>query len=69
MVASKPLKGVILVDCAKANAAQGIEVAAAQCGYGSDLDSFLVALQSAGEEMGVEIEELKDLRTQRDLPQ
>lgn len=64
MTASKPLTGVILVDCAKANAAQGIEVTALQCGYGSDLEGFLNALQSAGEEMGVEIEELKDLRTQ-----
>ncbi|NJN29481.1 MAG: hypothetical protein HC824_02705 [Synechococcales cyanobacterium RM1_1_8] len=69
MVARQPLTGIILVDCAKANAAQGLKVAARQCGYGSGLKSFLAALQSAGEEMGVEIEELEDLRNQRDLPQ
>ena len=66
MVASKRLTGVVLVDCAKANSAQGLKVAAEQCGYGEDTRAFLEALKTAGDEMGVEIEELKDLQTESD---
>ncbi len=65
MSAKKPLQGIDLVDCAKANAPQGIEMAADQCGYGSDLDTFFAALQQAGEEMGVDIESIQDLITDR----
>lgn len=66
MSANKPLTGVILVDCAKANAKQGLPVAAEQCGYGNNLDEFLSALQSAGDEMGLDIQELKDLQIERE---
>lgn len=66
MVSNKQLTGVILVDCAKANAGQGLKTAAYQCGYGEDLIGFLAALQTAGEAMGIEIQELKDLQAEKD---
>ncbi len=40
MPSPTPLKGTDLVDCAKANAKQGIETAAFLCGYGTDLNTF-----------------------------
>ncbi len=40
MASPKPLHGTELVDCARANAKQGIETAAYQCGYGEDLNKF-----------------------------
>lgn len=57
------LKGVELVDCAKANAKFGTEVAAARCGYGEDVDQFWKNLQQACEYIGIEIEQLEDLIT------
>lgn len=63
MSASNPLNGIELIDCAKANAKQGIEVAARQCGYGNNLTEFQQALQQACHEIGVEISELSDLIT------
>jgi hypothetical protein len=65
MSSSKPLKGIELVDCAKANAPQGIEVAADLCGYGQDTVTFQQALQQACQEIGVEIDELSDLITEQ----
>ncbi|WP_416674218.1 hypothetical protein [Egbenema bharatensis] len=65
MSASKPLKGIELVDCAKANARQGVEVAAELCGYGQDIISFQQELQQACQGMGVEISELSDLITEQ----
>lgn len=44
MVSLKPLHDVELVDCARENATQGIEVAAYQCGYGNDINSFMEEL-------------------------
>ena len=67
MGTKKLLTGVILIDCAKANAKQGLQVAAEQCGYGDDLEGFLAALQSAGDDMGIEIHELKDLEVEQTL--
>jgi activator of 2-hydroxyglutaryl-CoA dehydratase len=63
MSSSKPLKGLELVDCAKANAKQGIEVAAGLCGYGEDVNRFHQELEKACDEMGVKISELSDLIT------
>jgi hypothetical protein len=65
MSASKPLTGVELVDCAKANAPQGIEVASEQCGYGEDISKFQQALHQACQAMGVDISELSDLITEQ----
>lgn len=68
MAASSPLKGMELVDCAKANAKQGLETAARQCGYGNDLERFSQELQQACADMGIEIEGLQDLLTPRQIP-
>ena len=55
MTSSAPLRGTDLIDCARANAKQGVEVAAQRRGYGSDLATFERELQRAGEHIGVEI--------------
>lgn len=68
MASSTPLKGLELVDCAKANAKQGIETAARQCGYGADLHTFSQELKKACEDMGVTFNELSDLITPQDVP-
>ncbi len=63
MAATTPLKGLELVDCARANAKQGAETAANLCGYGSDINTFKQELQQACQAMGVEFHELSDLIT------
>lgn len=67
MASSTPLKGIELVDCARANAAQGPEVAAELCGYGEDLSQFQQELQQACQQIGVEISELSDLITEQQM--
>lgn len=67
MSASKPLRGTELIDCAKANAKQGIETAAKQCGYGQDLTRFQQNLQQACQNIGVNIQELSDLITDQQI--
>jgi len=66
MASSAPLKGTDLVDCAKANAKQGIETAAFLCGYGTDLDTFRQELSNACEEMNLQVSELQELITAPD---
>lgn len=61
MTASAPLHGIELIDCAKANARNGIKVAAQQCGYGEDHEQFLEAVQDACQSIGVDVNELRDL--------
>lgn len=61
MTSSKPLEGVVLVDCAKANAKYGIGTAAEQCGYGNDVAAFETALKEACHAMGISLEEFADL--------
>lgn len=61
MASSSPLTGVILVDCAKANASQGLAIAAERCGYGDDTAQFQAALRSACSDMNVSINDLSDL--------
>ncbi|MBF2001973.1 MAG: hypothetical protein IGS38_14775 [Synechococcales cyanobacterium M58_A2018_015] len=65
MASSQPLNGIELIDCAKANASQGLEVAARLCGYGDDIPTFQQELQQACQEIGVEITELSDLITEQ----
>ena len=64
---SKKLQGTELIDCAKANAKQGISVAAKQCGYGERLEDFQQNLKQACQEIGVKIEQLSDLITERQI--
>ena len=66
MASSAPLKGTDLVDCAKANAKQGIEAAAFLCGYGTDLNTFRQELSNACEEMNLQVSELQELITTPD---
>jgi hypothetical protein len=63
MASSTPLKGTELIDCAKANAKQGIETAAHLCGYGNNLNTFERELHQACQDIGVNIHELSDLIT------
>ncbi|WP_445727643.1 hypothetical protein [Kamptonema formosum] len=63
MASPTPLHGLELIDCAKANAMQGIETAAQLCGYGEDIKAFERELQEAGDRIGVKINELSDLIT------
>ena len=62
-----PLTGIDLIDCARANAASGLETTAKLCGYGSSLSSFQEALKQAARQMGVKIESLSDLISQPPL--
>ncbi|AFY57958.1 hypothetical protein Riv7116_5589 [Rivularia sp. PCC 7116] len=66
MASPTPLKGTDLVDCAKANAKQGIETAALQCGYGDDLNKFRQELSDACSEMNLQVSELNELITTPD---
>lgn len=63
MASTTPLKGSELIDCAKANAELGTEVACERCGYGDDLDTFGQQLKQACQDIGVEIESIEDLIT------
>ena len=67
MAASEPLQGTELIDCAKANAKQGIETAARLCGYGQDFGRFQQSLQQACQSIGVDIQELSDLVTDQQV--
>jgi hypothetical protein len=67
MASPIPLKGTDLVDCARANAKQGIEAAAYQCGYGDELNTFARELKQACEEMNLQVKELNELITDQDL--
>jgi hypothetical protein len=64
MASPQKLKGIELIDCAKANAKQGLEVAARLCGY-NDVSEFQQELQQACQHIGVEISELSDLITEQ----
>ncbi|MBD2209201.1 hypothetical protein H6G64_05365 [Calothrix sp. FACHB-156] len=67
MASNTPLLGTELVDCARANAKQGIETAAYQCGYGNDLNRFAQELRQACEDMNLQVKELTELITDQDL--
>jgi hypothetical protein len=61
MAASKPLVGLDLVDCARANAREGMEVACQNCGYGQDYAEFETKLRQACEDMGIHLSDFTDL--------
>lgn len=56
-----PLTGVELIDCARANSAQGLAVAAKLCGYHEDTAAFQAALKQALEEAGLTFNALQKL--------
>jgi len=59
-----PLTGEELINCAKANASQGIKTVAQLCGYASDVEGFRSAVQEQMDEMGIESESLQKLINQ-----
>lgn len=61
MTSNEKLNGVVLIDCAKANASQGLSEAAQQCGYGQNTDEFLEALTQACKNAGIHFTSLDDL--------
>lgn len=65
MSKSKRLTGIELIDCAKANAKQGIANATQLSGYGNDVDKFMEELQAACHKIGVNIDSLSDLITEQ----
>ena len=67
MTSPIPLQGTDLVDCARANAKQGIETAALQCGYGKDLNTFARELKQACEQMNLQVKELSELITDQEM--
>ncbi|NJM61606.1 MAG: hypothetical protein HC849_17635 [Oscillatoriales cyanobacterium RU_3_3] len=69
MASSQPLTGIELIDCAKANAQQGIATAAQLCGYGTDLNTFDRELKQACQNIGVDVKELSDLITPQHMMQ
>ncbi|BDA70270.1 hypothetical protein RIVM261_066940 [Rivularia sp. IAM M-261] len=67
MASLEKLQGTELVDCARANAKQGIQTAARQCGYGDNLNEFARDLRKACEEMNLQVTELSELITDQDM--
>jgi len=67
MAANQPLTSIALIDCAKANAAQGVTVAARLCGYEENISGFRQALTKAGEDMGITLSDLDDLITDQSV--
>ena len=63
------LQGIELIDCAKANAKQGVAVAAEQSGYGQNIGLFVENLHKACQQIGVDINELDDLITDQQIAQ
>ena len=50
-----------MIDCARANAPQGLAVTTQLCGYDGDTAAFESALQVAAQEMGLAIASLPEL--------
>jgi hypothetical protein len=59
-LSSEPLQGAELVDCAKANENEDIEIAAQRCGY-NDVAIFEQKLRDACNSLGIEIQSFNDL--------
>jgi hypothetical protein len=68
MASPTPLHGSELIDCATANANQGITAAADRCGYSGDIVTFERELQSAAHKMGIELHGFKDLTKKVQIP-
>jgi hypothetical protein len=68
MASPTPLHGSELIDCAIANANQGIKAAADRCGYSGDLVTFERELQAAARKMGIELHGFQDLTKKVQIP-
>lgn len=63
MASPHPLTGLELIDCARANAVQGLEVAAELCGYSNDIATFQQQLSQAFSDIGLDYQDLSSLMT------
>ena len=63
MASPHPLTGLELIDCARANSVQGLEVAAELCGYGKDIPAFQQQLRQAFADIGLDYQDLSSLMT------
>ena len=63
------LQGIELINCAKANAKQGVTVAANHAGYNENIGLFIENLHKACQQIGVNINELDDLITDQQIAQ
>ncbi len=61
------LQGIELINCAKANAKQGVAIAAENCGYDENIGLFIENLNKACQQIGVDIDELDDLITDQQV--
>ena len=61
------LQGIELINCAKANAKQGSAIAAQRSGYGENIGLFVENLNTACQQIGVDINELDDLITDQQI--
>jgi hypothetical protein len=61
MASSIPLHGTELIDCAHASAKQGILLAAQQCGYSNDIETFQHELTVALAHIGIKNKDFEDL--------
>ena len=68
MASTTPLTGIDLVDCAKANGAEIIKVAAERCGYGDNIERFEEQLRIACEGLGIHIKGFDNLNNPSDSP-
>ena len=66
-MASTPLTDIDLLNCAQANAKEGLESAAQHCGYGEDSSRFMAALQEAAQNKGITLKNFSDLLNFDDL--
>ena len=67
MASLQSLKGIALINCAKAHAQKGIHTAAKLCGYGSDLGTFRRELSQACQDIGIKVKTLNDLITDQQI--
>jgi hypothetical protein len=61
MASPTPLHGTELIDCAQASAKEGISVAAQQCGYRDDIETFQRELSGALAHIGIKNKDFEDL--------
>lgn len=52
MAANNPLKGIELIDCAKANSQELVDIVAYRCGYGENISLFEQELKKSCQEIG-----------------
>ena len=57
----EPLQGRELINCARANASAGVEMAAKLCGFGSDTEKFQTTLKQTAEELELPLSSFKKL--------